>query len=51
MAHRPDHLSHKGCTVGDHHLGDDRPEAVAEQYSAEHPWLHQDPTPAAPATR
>ena len=41
------YLNRKGYTVGDHHLGDDRPEAVTEQYQAEHAWLHQNPTPAA----
>ncbi|WP_316745366.1 nuclear transport factor 2 family protein [Streptomyces sp. MK7] len=38
------YLNRKGYTVGDHHLGDDQPEAVAEQYHAEHTWLHQSPT-------
>ncbi|POX47962.1 nuclear transport factor 2 family protein [Streptomyces sp. Ru72] len=38
------YLNRKGYTVGDHHLGDDQPEAVAEQYRAEHTWLHQSPT-------
>ncbi|MER5435732.1 nuclear transport factor 2 family protein [Streptomyces sp. NPDC002588] len=44
------YLNRKGYPVGDHHLGDDRPEAVAAQYRAEHAWLRQDPTPAASAT-
>jgi hypothetical protein len=38
------YLKRNGYTVGDHHLGDDQPEAVAEQYRAEHTWLHQSPT-------
>ncbi|WP_225859208.1 nuclear transport factor 2 family protein [Streptomyces albicerus] len=38
----------KGYTVGDHHLGDDQPDAVAAQYRTEHTWLHQSPT--TPAT-
>ena len=41
------YLNRKGYTVGDHHLGDDHPEAVTEQYRTEHAWLHQNPTPAA----
>ncbi|MFE5402860.1 nuclear transport factor 2 family protein [Streptomyces sp. NPDC056580] len=44
------YLNRKGYTVGDHHLGHDRTEAVAEHYRAEHAWLRQDPTPAASAT-
>ncbi|MGW1607208.1 nuclear transport factor 2 family protein [Streptomyces eurythermus] len=54
--HRPSYrflawyLNREGRTVGDHHLGDDRPEAVAERYRAEHAWLRQDPAPAASAT-
>lgn len=38
------YLNRKGYTVGDHQLGDDQPDAVAEQYRAEHTWLHHSPT-------
>src|SRR5581483_11530420 len=44
------YLNRKGNTVGDHHLGDDRPEPVAAQYRAEHAWPDQNPTSATSAT-
>jgi hypothetical protein len=43
------YLNRKGYTVGDHHLGDDQPDAVAGQYRIEHTWLHHSPTLATPA--
>ncbi|MGV9380498.1 hypothetical protein ACWDRB_32115 [Nonomuraea sp. NPDC003707] len=42
------YMNRKGYTVGHHHLGDDQPEAVAQQYHAGHTWLHQSRT--TPAT-
>lgn len=41
-------LNRKGYDVGDHHLGDDRPDAVQRQYAAELAWLHHtSPQPSA----
>ncbi|MEV6210155.1 nuclear transport factor 2 family protein [Kitasatospora sp. NPDC051914] len=39
-------LNRKGYQVGDDHLGDDRPEAVRDQYRDEMTWLRESRTPA-----
>lgn len=36
------YLARKGYTIGDHMLGDDRPEPVAEHYQTEWDWLGRD---------
>ena len=35
------YLARKGYTIGDHLLGDDKPEPVASHYEAEQDWLMQ----------